>query len=58
MLEETYLFVDMPEPAFGVQFVYTDPRGLSWSRWCEAIVLMPQAIIQTWPRPARLISSG
>ncbi|MGZ8842487.1 MAG: 5-deoxy-glucuronate isomerase [Pyrinomonadaceae bacterium] len=25
MLEEAYLFVDMPEPAFGVQFVYTDP---------------------------------
>jgi 5-deoxy-glucuronate isomerase len=26
MLEEAYLFVDMPEPAFGVQFVYTDPN--------------------------------
>ena len=25
MLEEAYLFVDMPAPAFGVQFVYTDP---------------------------------
>lgn len=25
MLEEAYLFVDMPDPAFGVQFVYTDP---------------------------------
>lgn len=25
MLEEAYLFIDMPEPAFGVQFVYTDP---------------------------------
>jgi len=26
MLEEAYLYVDMPEPAWGVQFVYTNPR--------------------------------
>lgn len=26
MLEEAYLFIDMPEPSFGVQFVYTDPK--------------------------------
>ena len=26
MLEEAYLFIDMPAPAWGVQFVYTDPR--------------------------------
>jgi 5-deoxy-glucuronate isomerase len=25
MLEEAYLYIDMPAPAFGVQFVYTDP---------------------------------
>jgi len=25
MLEEAYLFIDMPAPAWGVQFVYTDP---------------------------------
>jgi 5-deoxy-glucuronate isomerase len=25
MLEEAYLYIDMPEPSFGVQFVYTDP---------------------------------
>lgn len=25
MLEEAYLFIDMPAPAFGVQFVYTNP---------------------------------
>ncbi|HEY0320560.1 MAG TPA: 5-deoxy-glucuronate isomerase [Pyrinomonadaceae bacterium] len=26
MLEEAYLYIDMPEPSFGVQFVYTDPN--------------------------------
>lgn len=26
MLEEAYLYIDMPEPTFGVQFVYTDPQ--------------------------------
>jgi 5-deoxy-glucuronate isomerase len=26
LLEEAYLFIDMPEPSFGVQFVYTDPN--------------------------------
>jgi 5-deoxy-glucuronate isomerase len=26
MLEEAYLFIDMPAPSWGVQFVYTDPR--------------------------------
>jgi len=25
MLEEAYLFIDMPAPSFGVQFVYTNP---------------------------------
>jgi quercetin dioxygenase-like cupin family protein len=27
MLEEAYLFVDMPAPGFGIQMVYTDPRA-------------------------------
>jgi 5-deoxy-glucuronate isomerase len=27
MLEEAYLFIDMPAPAWGVQFVYTDARS-------------------------------
>jgi 5-deoxy-glucuronate isomerase len=27
MLEEAYLFVDMPAPSWGVQFVYTDPKN-------------------------------
>src|SRR5438132_2998840 len=26
MLEEAYLFIDMPAPSFGVQFVYTNPQ--------------------------------
>jgi 5-deoxy-glucuronate isomerase len=26
MLEEAYLYIDMPSPAFGVQLVYTNPR--------------------------------
>lgn len=26
MLEEAYLFIDMPSPSFGVQFVYTKPE--------------------------------
>ena len=28
-LEEAYLYIDMPAPAFGVQFVYTDKRRRS-----------------------------
>jgi 5-deoxy-glucuronate isomerase len=27
MLEEAYLYIDMPAPSWGVQFVYTDPRN-------------------------------
>jgi 5-deoxy-glucuronate isomerase len=27
MLEEAYLYIDMPAPAWGVQFVYTDPHA-------------------------------
>src|ERR1044072_8747786 len=27
LLEEAYLFIDMPAPSFGVQFVYTDPNN-------------------------------
>jgi 5-deoxy-glucuronate isomerase len=26
LLEEAYLYIDMPAPSFGVQFVYTDPN--------------------------------
>jgi 5-deoxy-glucuronate isomerase len=44
MLEEAYLFVDMPSPAFGVQFVYTDsakPELVQVVREGDC-VLMPQ----------------
>jgi 5-deoxy-glucuronate isomerase len=44
MLEEAYLYVDMPKPAFGVQLVYTnasDPELATIVRE-EDIVLMPQ----------------
>ena len=27
MLEEAYLYIDMPEPSWGIQLVYTDPRN-------------------------------
>lgn len=27
MLEEAYLYIDMPKPAWGMQFVYTDPAN-------------------------------
>ena len=27
MLEEAYLYIDMPAPAFGIQLVYTDPQA-------------------------------
>jgi len=27
MLEEAYLYIDMPEPSWGIQLVYTDPRA-------------------------------
>jgi 5-deoxy-glucuronate isomerase len=27
MLEEAYLYIDMPEPSWGIQLVYTDPRS-------------------------------
>ena len=27
MLEEAYLYIDMPAPSFGIQLVYTDPRA-------------------------------
>jgi 5-deoxy-glucuronate isomerase len=44
MLEEAYLYIDMPAPAFGVQFVYTntgDPEIATFVRDGD-VVLMPQ----------------
>jgi 5-deoxy-glucuronate isomerase len=44
MLEEAYLYIDMPAPAFGVQFVYTDraePELATFVREGD-VVVMPQ----------------
>ena len=44
MLEEAYLFIDMPAPSFGVQFVYTDPAAPELVQVVREgdCVLMPQ----------------
>lgn len=44
MLEEAYLYVDMPAPAFGVQLVYSNPREPELATIVREgdVVLMPQ----------------
>jgi len=44
MLEEAYLFIDMPAPAWGVQFVYTDAQSPELAAVVrqDDCVLMPQ----------------
>jgi 5-deoxy-glucuronate isomerase len=44
MLEEAYVFIDMPSPSFGVQFVYTDPEAPELVQVVREgdCVLMPQ----------------
>src|ERR1044071_2601982 len=44
MLEEAYLFIDMPAPSFGIQFVYTDPAAPELVQVVREgdCVLMPQ----------------
>ncbi|HEY6118474.1 MAG TPA: 5-deoxy-glucuronate isomerase [Pyrinomonadaceae bacterium] len=44
MLEEAYLFIDMPAPSFGVQFVYTKPESPELVQVVREgdCVLMPQ----------------
>jgi len=44
LLEEAYLFIDMPAPSFGVQFVYTDPQNPELVQVVREgdCVLMPQ----------------
>jgi 5-deoxy-glucuronate isomerase len=44
LLEEAYLFIDMPAPSFGVQFVYTDPSNPELVQVVREgdCVLMPQ----------------
>jgi 5-deoxy-glucuronate isomerase len=44
LLEEAYLYIDMPAPSFGVQFVYTDPSNPELVQVVREgdCVLMPQ----------------
>ena len=44
MLEEAYLYIDMPEPGWGVQFVYNDPKNPELVTVVREgdVVLMPQ----------------
>ena len=44
MLEEAYLYIDMPAPAFGVQFVYTDTRQPELATFVREgdVVIMPK----------------
>ncbi|MET0623320.1 MAG: 5-deoxy-glucuronate isomerase [Pyrinomonadaceae bacterium] len=44
MLEEAYLYIDMPEPAFGIQLVYTDPANPELVQVVREgdVVLMPR----------------
>jgi 5-deoxy-glucuronate isomerase len=44
MLEEAYLYIDMPAPAFGVQFAYTNTRDPEIATFVRDgdVVVMPQ----------------
>jgi 5-deoxy-glucuronate isomerase len=44
MLEEAYLYIDMPEPSFGIQLVYTDPANPELVQVVREgdVVLMPR----------------
>ena len=44
LLEEAYLFIDMPAPSFGIQFVYTNPEDPELVQVVREgdVVLMPQ----------------
>ena len=54
MLEEAYLYIDMPAPSFGIQLVYTDPQAPELVVVVREgdVVLMPAAITRAWARPA------
>jgi 5-deoxy-glucuronate isomerase len=49
LAEEAYLYIDMPEPAFGIQLVYTDKREPELATIVREgdVVLMPQGFIPT-----------
>ena len=44
MLEEAYLYIDMPDPGWGLQLVYNDPRNPELVAVVREgdVVLMPQ----------------
>jgi len=44
MLEEAYLYVDMPEPSWGIQLVYTDPKSP------ELVVVVREGDVVLMPR--------
>ena len=56
MLEEAYLYIDMPAPAFGVQLVYTDPREPELATIVREgdVVLMPKGYHPNVAAPGRL----
>ena len=58
LLEEAYLFIDMPSPSFGVQFVYTDPQQPELVQVVREgdCVLMPQGYHPNVAAPGRQIN--
>jgi 5-deoxy-glucuronate isomerase len=44
MLEEAYLYIDMPDPSWGIQLVYTDPRSP------ELVVVVREGDVVLMPR--------
>jgi 5-deoxy-glucuronate isomerase len=38
LAEEAYVYIDMPAPSWGVQFVYTDRRRPSWPSSCARAI--------------------
>jgi hypothetical protein len=60
MLEEMYVYFDMPEPAYGIQLVYNNteyPELVTVVRDGDA-VLMPGAITRTLPFQATALHSS
>jgi 5-deoxy-glucuronate isomerase len=58
MLEEAYLYIDMPAPSFGVQLVYTDPREPELATIVRDgdVVLMPAGYHPNVAAPAGTIN--
>ena len=60
MLEEAYLYIDMPAPAFGIQLVYTNPREPELATIVREgdVVLMPQGYHPNVAAPGRRRSTS